>query len=249
MRKLLIAANWKMHKTVGEACETGKAMMAGLDGSETKEVLICVPFTALVSLKETLKGSSIALGAQNMYFEEKGAFTGEVSPSMLKDIGVDYVIIGHSERRQLFGEDDLLLNKKLKAAYAYEIKPILCVGEDLSTREAGQEVSFVEGQLKADLEGLTGEQVSTLVIAYEPIWAIGTGKTASAAQAEEMCAAIRKYISFLYNNEVAEAVRIQYGGSVKGENAKEILSQPNIDGALVGGAALTAEGFLPIVKA
>lgn len=249
MRKLLIAANWKMHKTVGEACETCKAMMAGLDGSETKEVLICVPFTALVSLKETLKGSSIALGAQNMYFEEKGAFTGEVSPSMLKDIGVDYVIIGHSERRQLFGEDDLLLNKKLKAAYAYKIKPILCVGEDLATREAGQEVFFVEGQLKADLEGLTGEQVSTLVIAYEPIWAIGTGKTASAAQAEEMCAAIRKYISVLYNNEVAEAVRIQYGGSVKGENAKEILSQPNIDGALVGGAALTAEGFLPIVKA
>ena len=184
-----------------------------------------------------------------MYFEPKGAFTGEVSPLMLTDVGCHYVILGHSERREYFSESDALINKKIKAAFQYDLIPILCVGESLAQREANETQSFIDSQLTAGLEGLTAEQVSQMVIAYEPIWAIGTGKTATAEQAGEVCTAIRAKVAALFDAATAEALRIQYGGSVKGSNAKEILSQPDIDGALVGGASLKADDFMAIIKA
>lgn len=248
MRKKIIAGNWKMNKTVSEAIDLVKELREKLPKNCEKEVVVCPPFTALYPVVEILKDTNIAVGAQNMYFEESGAFTGEVSPQMLKEIGCKYVILGHSERRQIFKESDELIQKKILAAFKEGLIPILCVGESLEIREAGEEVSYVSKQIENALNGLNDNQVASMIIAYEPIWAIGTGKTASAQQAEAMCEAIRNKVAKMFDARIAEEVHIQYGGSVKGSNSKEILGQKNIDGALVGGASLKVDGFLSIIE-
>jgi triosephosphate isomerase len=247
MRKKLIAGNWKMYKRTAEAVAFAGDFLAQYQG-ETHEVAICAPFTQLAALKEALSGSDVKLGAQNVHYEEEGAFTGEISPAMLTEIGLDYVVIGHSERRQYFAETDETVNKKLKAAYQHGLLPILCVGEVLAQRDAGEAFAVVGSQVRDGLAGLPQSDIARLVIAYEPVWAIGTGRTATPEQAEEMCAFIRKTVSELYETTVAEQLRIQYGGSVKPANAREILTQPNIDGALVGGASLVVEDFLSIIN-
>lgn len=250
MRKQIIAGNWKMHTDLAEATILVEGIKAALtEGEVSREVVVCPPFTGLSTVADLIEETDVRLGAQNMYFEPKGAFTGEVSPLMLTDVGCHYVILGHSERREYFSESDALINQKIKAAFQYDLIPILCVGESLAQREANETQSFIDSQLTAGLEGLTAEQVSQMVIAYEPIWAIGTGKTATAEQAGEVCTAIRAKVAALFDAATAEALRIQYGGSVKGSNAKEILSQPDIDGALVGGASLKADDFMAIIKA
>lgn len=250
MRKQIIAGNWKMHTDLAEATILVEGIKAALaEGEVSREVVVCPPFTGLSTVADLIEDTDVRLGAQNMYFEPKGAFTGEVSPLMLTDVGCHYVILGHSERREYFSESDALINQKIKAAFQYDLIPILCVGESLAQREGNETQSFIDSQLTAGLEGLTAEQVSQMVIAYEPIWAIGTGKTATAEQAGEVCTAIRAKVAALFDAATAEALRIQYGGSVKGSNAKEILSQPDIDGALVGGASLKADDFMAIIKA
>lgn len=250
MRKQIIAGNWKMHTDLAEATILVEGIKAALaEGEVSREVVVCPPFTGLSTVADLIEDTDVRLGAQNMYFEPKGAFTGEVSPLMLTDVGCHYVILGHSERREYFSESDALINQKIEAAFQYDLIPILCVGESLAQREANETQSFIDSQLTAGLEGLTAEQVSQMVIAYEPIWAIGTGKTATAEQAGEVCTAIRAKVAALFDAATAEALRIQYGGSVKGSNAKEILSQPDIDGALVGGASLKADDFMAIIKA
>lgn len=250
MRKQIIAGNWKMHTDLAEATILVEGIKAALaEGEVSREVVVCPPFTGLSTVADLIEDTDVRLGAQNMYFEPKGAFTGEVSPLMLTDVGCHYVILGHSERREYFSESDALINQKIKAAFQYDLIPILCVGESLAQREANETQSFIDSQLTAGLEGLTAEQVSQMVIAYEPIWAIGTGKTATAEQAGEVCTAIRAKVAALFDAATAEALRIQYGGSVKGSNAKEFLSQPDIDGALVGGASLKADDFMAIIKA
>lgn len=250
MRKQIIAGNWKMHTDLAEATILVEGIKAALaEGEVSREVVVCPPFTGLSTVADLIEDTDVRLGAQNMYFEPKGAFTGEVSPLMLTNVGCHYVILGHSERREYFSESDALINQKIKAAFQYDLIPILCVGESLAQREANETQSFIDSQLTAGLEGLTAEQVSQMVIAYEPIWAIGTGKTATAEQAGEVCTAIRAKVAALFDAATAEALRIQYGGSVKGSNAKEILSQPDIDGALVGGASLKADDFMAIIKA
>lgn len=250
MRKQIIAGNWKMHTDLAEATILVEGIKAALaEGEVSREVVVCPPFTGLSTVADLIEDTDVRLGAQNMYFEPKGAFTGEVSPLMLTDVGCHYVILGHSERREYFSESDALINQRIKAAFQYDLIPILCVGESLAQREANETQSFIDSQLTAGLEGLTAEQVSQMVIAYEPIWAIGTGKTATAEQAGEVCTAIRAKVAALFDAATAEALRIQYGGSVKGSNAKEILSQPDIDGALVGGASLKADDFMAIIKA
>lgn len=250
MRKQIIAGNWKMHTDLAEATILVEGIKAALaEGEVSREVVVCPPFTGLSTVADLIEDTDVRLGAQNMYFEPKGAFTGEVSPLMLTDVGCHYVILGHSERREYFSESDALINQKIKAAFQYDLIPILCVGESLAQREANETQSFIDSQLTAGLEGLTAEQVSQMVIAYEPIWAIGTGKTATAEQAGEVCTAIRAKVAALFDAATAEALRIQYGGSVKGSNAKDILSQPDIDGALVGGASLKSDDFMAIIKA
>ena len=244
MRRKLIAGNWKMYKTTAEAIAFVEGFRTLLSQKKTEsEIAICAPFTQLAALKEALAGTGVGLGAQNMHFEEEGAFTGEISAAMLKEIGVDYCIIGHSERRQYFAETDETVNRKLHTAVRNGITPIFCLGEILAQREAGEEFRVVEYQVGAGLSGLTGQEAGGLVIAYEPVWAIGTGRNATAEQAEEMCAFIRSEVERLYGGAAAESVRIQYGGSVKPENAAEILGMPNIDGALVGGASLIPDKF------
>jgi len=248
MRTPIIAGNWKMHKTVAEAValvEELKPLVAGVNGVE---VVVCPAFTALDAVAKAVKGSNIALGAQNMYWEEKGAFTGEISPVMLKEIGCKYVILGHSERRQYFGETDETVNKKVKAAFAHGLIPIMCVGELLEEREAGVTEKVVKTQTEGGLAGLSPELVKQIVIAYEPVWAIGTGKTASSQDAQQVIAYIRQVVAGIFGQEVADQVRIQYGGSVKADNAGELMAQTDIDGALVGGAALEAGSFAGIVK-
>lgn len=245
MKKYLIAGNWKMYKTTAEAVEFGKEI-AALNLANAEDVAIMAPFTQLVSLKETLKGSGIKVGAQNVHFEENGAFTGEISVPMLKEIGVDYCVIGHSERREYFNETDETVNKKLKALIENGISPILCVGESLEVRESAGEQTFVASQLVTDLSGLTPDALSKLVIAYEPIWAIGTGKTATPEQAEEMCAFIRGVIAGMYSDEIADNMLILYGGSMKPENAADLLAKPDINGGLIGGASLKVESFAKI---
>lgn len=217
--------------------------------SEKVEVAVCPPSVYLHDVGAALRGSHIALGAQNMYYTEEGAYTGEVSGKMLKDLGCHYVILGHSERRQLMGETDAQVNQKVHAALKVGLVPIVCVGETLDQREAGQTNSVVRTQCEGSLAGLSSEQASGIVLAYEPVWAIGTGKTATPAQAEEVHADIRALLTKLFGDDTAQKIRIQYGGSVKADNAKELLSQPNIDGALVGGASLKADSFLPIIAA
>ena len=244
----LIAGNWKMYKTTADAKAFAEEFSKLYKDTDVRAA-ICAPFTQLVALKEAFAGTNVKLGAQNVHFEDEGAFTGEISVEMLKEIGVDYCIIGHSERREYFAETDETVNLKLKKLFSSsEIIPILCVGENLSEREAGNAFDVVEGQLKADLEGIDKADVSKLVIAYEPIWAIGTGKTATPEQAGEMCAHIRNIVEKLYDEDTCDSVIIQYGGSVKPENASEIMNMDEIDGALVGGASLDASKFIKIVN-
>ena len=248
MRIPFIAGNWKMFKTKKEALEFAEGFKALYQGTDVKAA-ICAPFTQLDTLVEAFKGSGVGVGAQNVHFADEGAYTGEVSLAMLQEIGVDYCIIGHSERREYFGETDETVNLKLKKIFAESaIVPILCVGENLQQREAGTEREVVGGQLALDLAGLSAEDVVKLVIAYEPIWAIGTGKTATPEQAGEMCAFIRETICQMYDEDTCDQVIIQYGGSVKPENATEIMNMEEIDGALVGGASLIPEKFMDIIN-
>lgn len=250
MRKKIIAANWKMNMTIEEAVSFLADFRLEVEDVNGVEIVIAPPFTALPKLSELLGGSQrIRLGAQNFYFEKSGAYTGEISAAMLRELFVRYVIIGHSERRQIFGETDELINKKVHVALASELRPILCIGETLAQREAGQEKEVLATQLRGALAGITAEQLLDSVIAYEPVWAIGTGKTATAAQAQEAHAHVREVLADITDAATAEKVRIQYGGSVKPSNAKELLTQPDIDGALVGGASLEPRGFAEIVKA
>ncbi|MDO7787913.1 triose-phosphate isomerase [Desulforamulus aquiferis] len=249
MRQLIIAGNWKMHKTITEAVSFAQELKSSLDNVGTGvEVVVCPPFTALAPVAEVLKGSSIALAAQNMHWEKQGAYTGEIAPAMLKEIGCKYVVLGHSERRQYFGETDENVNKKVMSALENQLIPILCVGETLEQREAGITEKTVEAQTVGALAGLSPEQVSNLVIAYEPVWAIGTGRTASDDDAQQVNNFIRRVIASKFGSNAAEAVRIQYGGSVKPGNAKGLMSQQDIDGALVGGASLKVEDFAGIIK-
>ena len=247
MRRKVIAGNWKMNMLPNEAIEYIEAF-APLVKDSKSEVILCVPYTDLFYCLMNAQGTNIKIGAQNMHFEEKGAYTGEVSGKMLKSIGVEYVIIGHSERREYFNETDETVNKKIKTAFENELKPIVCVGEKLEQREQGKAEEVVTNQIKLDLEGLTKEQVKNTIIAYEPIWAIGTGKTATSEDANNMIKTIRKQISELFGNDVAEEVIIQYGGSVKSSNAKELFTTSDIDGGLVGGASLKPDEFSKIVN-
>lgn len=239
-RKKIVAGNWKMNMTPSQAVKLVEELKP-LVASEEVEVVYCVPAIDIVPVVEAVKGTNVAVGAENMYFEEKGAYTGEISPEMLVDAGVKYVIIGHSERREYFHEDDAMLNKKVKKALEHGLTPILCCGETLEQREMGITLDWIRMQIKSDLVDVTAEQAASMVIAYEPIWAIGTGKTATTAQAEEVCKAIRECIAEIYDAPTAEAIRIQYGGSVNAANAAELFGQPDIDGGLVGGASLKAD--------
>lgn len=247
IRTPLIAGNWKMHLTINEAIELVKTIHYELKYSET-EIVVAPPFTAINKIAELLKESFIGVAGQNLHWEEKGAFTGEVSASMLKDAGADYVIIGHSERRQYFGETDQTVNKKIKAALKHSLTPIVCVGETLEEREANKVAEIIKTQISAGLEALANEEAEKLVIAYEPVWAIGTGKTATAEQAEEVHVMIRNLLNAQFNSTIAKKIKILYGGSVKPSNSKELLAYENIDGALVGGASLKAEDFIGIIK-
>jgi triosephosphate isomerase len=248
MRKPFIAGNWKMHNTIGEAVALVESLQTALANVKGCDVAVCPPFPALAAVREALAGSAIGLGAQNMHWEEKGAFTGEVSPQMLEGL-CDYVIIGHSERRTLFGETDETVNKKLHAALAHGLKPILCVGENLQQNQAGETEAFVGGQVQAAFEGISAEQARTITIAYEPIWAIGTGLPATGEGANGIIGGtVRKTVATMYGENVADVVRIQYGGSVKPSNTAEFMAQPDIDGALVGGASLRADDFAAIVR-
>lgn len=239
-RKTVIAGNWKMNMTPSQAVALC-AELKDLVKSDDVDVVYCVPAIDIVPVVEAVKGTNVEVGAENMYFEEKGAYTGEISAAMLVDAGVKYVIIGHSERRDYFKEDDALLNKKVKKALEAGLTPILCCGETLEQREMGITLDWIRMQIKSDLVDVTAEQVASMVIAYEPIWAIGTGKTATTEQAQEVCKAIRDCIAEVYDKATAEAVRIQYGGSVNAANAAELFAQPDIDGGLVGGASLKAD--------
>lgn len=245
MRRKIIAGNWKMNKTPQETVALIEELKP-LVASAESEVVFCPPMVSLAAALEATKGTNIGIGAQNMYFEESGAFTGEVAPKMLVEMGVKYVILGHSERRQYFAETDETVNKKVLKALEHHLVPIVCVGETLEQREQGITEDLVRLQTKIALQGVCPTNAKNVVIAYEPIWAIGTGRTATNEQAEEVCAAIRKVLKELYG-EVAEEIRIQYGGSVKPDNAKEIFAMPNIDGGLVGGASLTKD-FAGIVQ-
>ena len=246
-RKKIIAANWKMNKTPSEAVELVN-LLKDLVKNDDVDVVYCVPAIDIVPVVEATKGTNVAVGAENMYFEESGAYTGEISAAMLVDAGVKYVIIGHSERRDYFKEDDVLLNKKVKKAFEAGITPILCCGESLEQRELGVTMDWIRLQIKSDLAGVTADQVKSMVIAYEPIWAIGTGKTATSDQAQEVCKGIRDLIAEIYDTDTAEAVRIQYGGSMNAGNAAELLAKPDIDGGLIGGASLKAD-FGQVVNA
>lgn len=246
MRIPFIAGNWKMFKTKAEAIAFAEEFRELYKDTDV-QTAICAPFTNLEALKEAFAGTEIKVGAQNVHFADEGAFTGEISVSMLEEIGVDFCIVGHSERRQYFGETDETVNKKLKKLFEGPIRPILCVGESLEERDADKAFDVVGGQIKADLEGIDAADVKKLVIAYEPIWAIGTGRTATPDQAEEMCAFIRKTLIELYGEEISDEVIIQYGGSVKPANATEIMNMDEIDGALVGGASLKPEDFMEII--
>ena len=246
-RRRIIAGNWKMNMTPSQAVALC-AELKDLVKSDSVDVVYCVPAIDIVPVVEAVKGTNVEVGAENMYFEEKGAYTGEISAEMLVDAGVKYVIIGHSERRDYFKEDDALLNKKVKKAFEAGLTPILCCGETLEQREMGVTMDWIRLQIKSDLVGITADQVKKMVIAYEPIWAIGTGKTATTEQAQEVCKGVRDCIAEMYDAATAEAVRIQYGGSMNAGNAAELLSKEDIDGGLIGGAALKPD-FGQIVNA
>lgn len=249
LRKPIIAANWKMHKTLQEAESFIEAIKEKVPSTNEVDSVVCSPALFLHNLVQKAKDSDVKIGAQTMHFEDSGAYTGEISPVALKDIGVQYVIIGHSERRQMFNETDESVNKKVLAAFKHGLVPIVCCGETLEQREAGETFTIVSNQVKKALAGLSEEEAKTVVIAYEPIWAIGTGKSASSKDANEVCAHIRQVIGEQFSNEVAQSVRIQYGGSVKPENIHDFLSESDIDGALVGGASLEPQSFLQLLEA
>ena len=237
MRKKIIAGNWKMNKTPSETVALLNELKP-LVATEEADVVFCVPAVSLIPAMNTVKGTNIAIGAENMYFEESGAYTGEIAPNMLTDIGVKYVIIGHSERREYFAETDETVNKKVLKAFEHGLTPIICCGETLTQREQGVTIDFIRQQIKIAFLNVTAEQAKKAVIAYEPIWAIGTGKVATSTQAQEVCKAIRDCIAQIYDRETADTIRIQYGGSVSAASAAELFSQPDIDGGLVGGASL-----------
>ncbi len=246
MRKKIVAGNWKMNMTPVKAVELIGSLKDKINVTDV-DVVVCPPYVALPAVLEAVKETNIQVGAQNMYFEESGAYTGEIAPDMLVELGVKYVIIGHSERRQYFGETDVTVNKKVIKAIEHNLVPILCVGESLEEREQGITIDLVRLQTKVALKDVSAEDAKAVVIAYEPIWAIGTGRTATSAQAEEVCKAIREVVAEIYSQEVAEAVRVQYGGSVNAANANELFNMGNIDGGLVGGASLKEE-FVSIVN-
>ena len=248
MRKPVIAGNWKMNKTIKEAIELVNSLKREVIDIQEAELIVCPVYTALSDVSDLLIDSNISLGAQNVYWEASGAFTGEISPVMLKDAGCKYVIIGHSERRKYFNESDKTVNKKIKAAQAADLIPIFCVGETLEEREANKTIDVVKRQLSGGLEGLEKDALLNLIIAYEPVWAIGTGKTATPEQAQEVHSFIRSWLVENCLEEVAESLRILYGGSVKPANIKELMQQGDIDGALVGGASLDSSSFVEIVK-
>jgi len=249
MRKPIIAGNWKMNKTLPEAVEFIQEIKGSIPSSENVDTVVCAPALFLGQLVELTDGTDVKIGAQNMHFEKSGAFTGEISPVALENIGVKYVVLGHSERREFFNETDETVNQKTIAAFENGLTPIVCCGETLEQRENGETNDFVATQVTKALQGLTPEQLKSTVVAYEPIWAIGTGKSSTSADANEVCAHIRKVISEQFSQEVAESIRIQYGGSVKPENIKEYMAQSDIDGALVGGASLEAQSFLQLLEA
>ena len=248
MSRVLLAGNWKMYKTVDEAVDLIEALKAGLHTQHGVDIAVCTPFTALLKVSELLQNSNIDLGAQNMHASKEGAFTGEISPLMLKDVGCRYVILGHSERRQYFHETDKIVNEKIKSAISCKLDPIVCVGELLEEREKNQTFDVVSRQLSGALDGLTPEQISELVIAYEPVWAIGTGKTATSQQAQEVHQFIRKQLIAKSTPAIAKNIRILYGGSVKPDNIADLVAQADIDGGLIGGASLKAESFIQIVE-
>ena len=247
MRKPLMAGNWKMNKTVEEAAGMVKALKAAVANVSDVEILVCPAFTALYAVNNEIKGSNINLGAQNLFWEAKGAFTGEISPAMVKEAGCSYVIIGHSERRQYFAETDETVNKRVKAAFANGLIPVVCVGETLEEREKDITFKVIETQIRGGLAGLSPEEASSAVIAYEPVWAIGTGKTATPDQAQQVHAFIRQLYREIYA-DAAGKVRILYGGSVNPKNVSDLMKQPDIDGGLVGGASLEADSFAQLVK-
>ncbi|MBB2482801.1 triose-phosphate isomerase [Bacillus sp. APMAM] len=249
MRKPIIAGNWKMFKTLPEATSFAQEVKGLVPSNNVVDSVICSPALFLERLVEATKDSDVKIGAQNMHFEESGAFTGEISPKALEDLGVDYVILGHSERREMFNETDEAVNKKVLSAFKYHLTPIVCVGETLAQRENNETKELVGSQVKKALTGLTEDQVKQTVIAYEPIWAIGTGKSSTAEDANEVCAHIRSVVAESFSQDAADAIRIQYGGSVKPANIKEYMSQPDIDGALVGGASLEPQSFLQLLEA
>lgn len=247
MRKPIIAGNWKMHKTIAEAVEFVNEIKGKVNNTDV-EAVICAPFTLLKDLKEATKGTPIKIGAQNMHYADNGAFTGEISAPMLKELDIDYVVLGHSERRQYFNETNETVNKKVLKALEAGIDPILCIGETLEEREADKTKDVCKVQTEKALENVTAEDMTKVVIAYEPIWAIGTGKTATAEQANDVIAYVREVVKGLYGEEISEEVRIQYGGSVKPSNVSEIMNQTDIDGALVGGASLQPADFTELVN-
>ncbi|MBO8165467.1 MAG: triose-phosphate isomerase [Brevibacillus sp.] len=247
MRTPILAGNWKMHKTIAEAADFA-AQLPAEDPAPGVEKVICAPFTALAFLAEKLRDTPYRLGAQNMHHEEQGAYTGEISPLMLKELGVQYVIIGHSERRQYFNETDDAVNRKVKAALAHGLKPIVCVGESLAEREEGRTEEIVRRQTEAVLEGITETEAKEIVIAYEPVWAIGTGRSSTAEDANQTIGQIRRVIAGKVGETAAQSIRIQYGGSVKPDNIASFMAYPDIDGALVGGASLTADSYLSLVQ-
>lgn len=250
MRRKVIAGNWKMNNDLQQSVNLIEELKNKLAGREVNcDVLICPPFTSLYEAKKIINGSIIKLGAQNMFYEDSGAFTGEISAPMLKSVGCEYVILGHSERRTIFGEKDIMINKKVRKAISQNLKPILCVGETLEEREKDVTEKVVKRQIEKGLNDVTPDEVLNVIIAYEPVWAIGTGKTATPEQAQEVHAFIRKLLTTMYSKDFAELIPIQYGGSVKPDNAKELLSQKDIDGALVGGACLKADSFIGIIEA
>ena len=247
-RKTIIAGNWKMNKTASETRAFADEFKALLPKSKWCDIVVCVPSVDIPAAVRAFKDSRVAVGAQNVYFEKSGAYTGEVSADMLAELGVKYVIVGHSERRALFGETDAIVNRKVHAALAAGLSPIICVGESLEQREMGVTMELIALQLKSALSGVSAEQVRRCVIAYEPIWAIGTGKTATGEQAAEVCTFIRATIRSLFGARIARSITVQYGGSMKGENAAELLSHEDIDGGLIGGASLKADAFAFIVN-
>ncbi|MBU0549572.1 MAG: triose-phosphate isomerase [Candidatus Omnitrophica bacterium] len=248
MRRLIIAGNWKMYKNISESLELTNGLKRELYDIENIDIVLCPVFTSLASVSEVLTDSNIQLGAQDVYWQKEGAFTGEISASMLKDAGCLFVIIGHSERRQYFSESNQSVNQKLKAVLESGMAPIVCVGETLKQREANKTLDIIKEQLQEGLEGISAEDAGRLIIAYEPVWAIGTGKNATATQAEEVHAYIRSLLEKIYTKDIAASIRIQYGGSVKPGNIEELMQQPDIDGALVGGASLNVDSFSEIIK-